>query len=413
MFTLLSCAPVEYLSGFCNNSCLHEVSPLATIQSQPERRCRTRKSNDYGTSQGHYWGVQTRQKAMDGTRETVVYPKNRSPTSAVATTPYELWHGAKPNLSHLRIIRSSYIHVPKEKRTKFDTHSHKGIMVGYGGGTNQYKVWDLIRDDIVVSRDVVFIEGKPVSQTPAVYEEPRVMYDSIMVLPELPETEEPQGPQQLPTPPQSERPDPEEPEAVDPQILLQESATTIEPQEPATGGSTSGSTQRASARSNKGTLTSMRFEDENFDKQPRVRMAKLVRNIDPNNEDESATVQEAINHPTRGKQWEKAIQEEVNSLIKNHTWGLVPCPRNRQVVTNKFAFKHKKNEIARIVRFKARLVARGFSQIYGVDYLDTYAPVVKFASIRILLAIAAVYELEIHQMDIVTAFLAGELEEET
>ena len=61
---------------------------------------------------------------------------------------------------------------------------------------------------------------------------------------------------------------------------------------------------------------------------------------------------------------------------------------------------------------KARLVARGFSQIYRVDYLDTYAPVVKLASIRIFLAIAAIHELDIHQMDVVTAFLAGELEEE-
>ena len=57
-------------------------------------------------------------------------------------------------------------------------------------------------------------------------------------------------------------------------------------------------------------------------------------------------------------------------------------------------------------------MARGFSQIYGVDYLDTYAPVVKLTSIRILLAIAAIYGLEIHQMDIMTAFLAGDLEEE-
>src|SRR5271169_4341381 len=68
--------------------------------------------------------------------------------------------------------------------------------------------------------------------------------------------------------------------------------------------------------------------------------------------------------------------------------------------------------MGRIVRLKARLVARGFSQIYGIDYLDTYAPVVKLASIRILLSLAAIYGLEIHQMDVVTAFLAGNLEEE-
>ena len=57
-------------------------------------------------------------------------------------------------------------------------------------------------------------------------------------------------------------------------------------------------------------------------------------------------------------------------------------------------------------------MTRGFSQIYDIDYLDTYAPVVKLASIRILLAIAVIYGLEIHQMDVVAAFLEGELEEE-
>src|SRR5271169_3570604 len=341
--------------------------------------------------------------------DTVVYLKNRSPTSAIATTPYELWHGAKPSLSHLRIIGSTaYVHIPKEKRIKLDTHSHKGIMIGYGGGTNQYKVWDLTREDTVVSRDVVFIEGKPVDQTPATYiEEPRIIHDSITVLPEPPaKTKE----QQLPTPPATEHPDSDsdsdsdsEENAVDPQILLQE---------PAPGGAASVPTPKVSARSNKGTFTTKKFAEESFNKEPRVRMAKIARNANPDDDDEPATVQEAINHPTRGKQWEKAIRDEIDSHIKNHTWDLVPRPRNRQVVSNKFAFKHKKNEIARIVRLKARLVARGFSQIYGVDYLDTYAPVVKLASIRILLALAAVYDLEIHQMDVVMAFLAGELEEE-
>jgi hypothetical protein len=106
--------------------------------------------------------------------DTVVYLKNRSPTTAVTTTPYELWHGIKPNVSHLRIIGSTaYIHIPKEKRIKLDTHSHKGILVGYGG-TNQFKVWDLTRNDVVVSRDIVFIEGKPVNQTPAILEETRL-----------------------------------------------------------------------------------------------------------------------------------------------------------------------------------------------------------------------------------------------
>ena len=77
-------------------------------------------------------------------------------------------------------------------------------MIGYGGGTNQYKVWDLTRKDIVVSRDVVFIEGKPVDQTPATYvKEPRIIHDSITVLPRSPA----EAQQLLPTPPPSEHPD--------------------------------------------------------------------------------------------------------------------------------------------------------------------------------------------------------------
>src|SRR5438046_4765000 len=121
--------------------------------------------------------------------DTVVYLKNHSPTTSLdRKTPYKAWYGRKPDLSHLRILGSTaYVHVPKEKRTKLDTHSHKGILVGYGG-TNQYKVWDLTRNDVVVSRDVVFIERKPVNQMPVVYEvEPRTVHDSITVLPGPPE----------------------------------------------------------------------------------------------------------------------------------------------------------------------------------------------------------------------------------
>ena len=75
-------------------------------------------------------------------------------------------------------------------------------------------------------------------------------------------------------------------------------------------------------------------------------------------------------------------------------------------------FKHKKDQYGRITHLKACIVARGFSQVYEVDYLETFAPVAKLASIRILFAIAAAMDLEIHQMDVVTAFLANELDEE-
>jgi hypothetical protein len=100
--------------------------------------------------------------------------------------------------------------------------------------------------------------------------------------------------------------------------------------------------------------------------------------------------------------------ERIPLSDQNNTWRLVPRPPNRKIVTNKWAFKYKKNKLSKIVRLKAKLVARGFSQIYTVHYLDTYtyALVVKLGSVGIFLAIAAIYGIEILQMDVVTAFLA-------
>src|SRR5213075_632005 len=113
-------------------------------------------------------------------------------------------------------------------------------------------------------------------------------------------------------------------------------------------------------------------------------------NVESRQRGRTKTMQEALDHPTHGRQWEQAFKEEYDSLMKNQTWELVPRPKDRNVVTNKWALHHKRNQQGKIVRLKARLVARGFSQIYGIDYLDTYAPVVKLATIRILFAIAAI-----------------------
>jgi hypothetical protein len=103
---------------------------------------------------------------------------------------------------------------------------------------------------------------------------------------------------------------------------------------------------------------------------------------------------------------------EYNALMKNNTWKLVERPENRQIVSSKWVAKHKRDQFGTITRLKGRVVARGFSQIPGVDYNETYAPVAKLASLRILLAIAAAYDLDIDQMDVVTAFLANLLDEE-
>ena len=112
------------------------------------------------------------------------------------------------------------------------------------------------------------------------------------------------------------------------------------------------------------------------------------------------------------EQWEEAANLEYQSLMENKTWELVKLPTGRKPVGYKWVFKKKRGSDGKVDRYKARLVAKGFTQKYGVDYDQTFSPVVRYSSIRALLAFAIQNGLLIHQMDVVTAFLNGRLDEE-
>jgi len=107
--------------------------------------------------------------------------------------------------------------------------------------------------------------------------------------------------------------------------------------------------------------------------------------------------------------WEKAIQEELATLNAAGTWRLEEAPAGANIIGSKWVFKAKKDAAGNIARYKARLVAQGFSQVGGVDYDDTYAPVAKLASSRAIIAMANRLRLELHQVDIKGAYLNGVL----
>ena len=106
------------------------------------------------------------------------------------------------------------------------------------------------------------------------------------------------------------------------------------------------------------------------------------------------------------------MSEEMDSLIKNKTWEEVDRPTGRTVVDCKWVYKIKQKADGSVERYKARLVGKGFTQRIGQDYEETFAPVARYDSFRILLAIAARNSWRPQQMDVKTAFLYGNLKEE-
>jgi len=111
-------------------------------------------------------------------------------------------------------------------------------------------------------------------------------------------------------------------------------------------------------------------------------------------------------------QWQEAMKAEYDALIRNQTWDLVPSDPSRNVVDCKWLFRIKHKPDGSIDRYKARLVAKGFTQRPGLDYHSTFSPVVKLATVRLVLAIAAQRSWPIHQLDVNNAFLQGSLEED-
>ena len=106
------------------------------------------------------------------------------------------------------------------------------------------------------------------------------------------------------------------------------------------------------------------------------------------------------------------MNEELDQIEKNNTWELIPIPTGKNVIGTKRIFKNKLNEQGQIIRNKARLVCKGYSQIEGLDYDETFSPVARMESIRMFLAFSCCHDFKVYKMDVKSTFLNGYLEEE-
>jgi hypothetical protein len=120
----------------------------------------------------------------------------------------------------------------------------------------------------------------------------------------------------------------------------------------------------------------------------------------------------SFSEANKNEDWIKAMNEELDQIEKNQTWELVPRPKDKNVIGTKWIFKNKLNENGQIIKNKSRLVCKGYAQVEGIDFEETFSPVERLEAIRMFLAFACFKNFKIYQMDVKSTFLNGTLEEE-
>ncbi|KAL0373638.1 UNVERIFIED_CONTAM: Retrovirus-related Pol polyprotein from transposon TNT 1-94 [Sesamum radiatum] len=154
---------------------------------------------------------------------------------------------------------------------------------------------------------------------------------------------------------------------------------------------------------------------EELDEARRSKRARIVKDFESdfvtyNIEDDPITFRDAMSS-SEAKQWKEAVKSEMDSIVSYGTWVLVDLPLGCTTIGCKWVFKKKLKLDGTVNKFKAKLVAKDFQQKEGIDYFDTYSPVARLTTIRVLIALASVYSLPIHQIDVKITFLHGELDE--
>ena len=324
---------------------------------------------------------------------TAIYTKNRSPHKALpAKTPLELWTGAKPKITHMRIFGCDAYARDELHASKLDSKARKCIFLGYCDNSKAYRLLEVSSNKFVKSRNVIFDENT-FSNREKKTNATRTLYQA----PADPESED-------------ETHDGNESEYVqssDENKSEYEEITSS----PINSQYDSDATEMDSDIEHE--LALKKSKTHQVGNPRRSLRLSEKESIDYANiaHEEPENINAALKG-TDSEKWQAAIDEELKSLKDNHTWDLVELPQGRKAIANKWVFKLKCDKDGNIIRYKARLVAKGFTQIYGIDYTDTFAPTAKLTTIRFLLSLAATRDYEVQQLDVKTAFLNGKLTEE-
>ncbi|KAL0641872.1 hypothetical protein Bca4012_102526 [Brassica carinata] len=403
---------------------------------------------------------------------TACYLINRTPTLILqGQSPFEVLNQYKPSLEHMKIFGClCFVMVPGEIRNKLEANSSKAMFIGYSSSQKGYKCYDPNTRRVLVSREVKFVEEKGYYEeqiqedlkdlTSDRAETLRLILEGLGInmnqghqggrsttpapdhqtsnleheggnetrTPNL-EREETSREESSGSHDQAVESDDQQEEAEDSQLREEgaeasqlgeeRSETSVLPQEEEQEMAQEGPMLRRSTRLRKDPSSwvntrvyynSQAVEHPTqavcfFAQYPEAHCAFMV-NLDENH------IPRSYEEAMEDKEWKESVGAEAGAMIKNDTWYESELPKGKKAVSSRCIFTIKYKADGSIERKKTRLVARGFTQTYGEDYIETFAPVAKLHTIRIVLSLAVNLGWGLWQMDVKNAFLQGELEDE-
>ena len=336
---------------------------------------------------------------------TATYLINRLPSRILKfKSPLEVLNDRKPDISHLRVFGCiCYVHQQGLHRDKLDARAVKCVFFGYSSTKKGYICYDMTNRKIFISRDVRFVESEAYfsAQSETGNRSQGEYLSDLVPLPIAPNEE-----------------------------LTNVVETELEVHDADTNTGTNADAEIEAdmetipsslplRRSSRVPYPPKRMKDfftyhsvshpiEAYLTYDNVTQSHVSFLSAVSKDQEPKNFKEAISSHI----WKQAMEEELQALDDNKTWDIVKLPPGKKTVGCRWIYKIKYKSDGSIERHKARLVAKGFTQTYGEDYTETFAPVAKMNTVRVLLSLAANLNWKLFQMDVKNAFLQGDLAEE-
>ncbi|KAH9751651.1 Integrase catalytic domain-containing protein [Citrus sinensis] len=295
-------------------------------------------------------------------------------------TPYELWKDRKPNIGYFKVFGCKcFVLNTKDNLGKFDPKSYVGIFLGYLNSSKAYRVYNKRTLVVEESMHVTFDESNPSSTEKVVVDDDAGEEEQEEEASNDNQEDAPHGIQEE----HHEEPNVEQNEGTSQTLPKEWRYVSSHPKDVILGDPSRGITTRSSLRNT--------CEHNTF-----------ISQIEP----------KSFEDAENDESWIMAMQEELNQFERNNVWELVPKPEHQSIIGTKWVFRNKMDESGVVVRNKARLVAQGYNQEEGIDFDETFGPVARLESIRMLLAYACHKDFILYQMDVKSAFLNGYILEE-